>query len=169
MISHTAEYALRAMVCLASNGDDYVSAKELARRAGTPRNYLEKILPSLSAASLIETRRGFGGGHRLARGAGEITLHDVLTAVAKVAKLSATQRRRARSDQLGALNRVIDAAEHAATDVYRSHTLERVVRNGAAGAPIVEPRPTRVGARTGAHPGARPRGKGSGGGRASRA
>lgn len=53
---------------------------EIAAAQGMPVRFLENILLSLRHTGLVESRRGAGGGFRLARAADEITLADVVRA-----------------------------------------------------------------------------------------
>lgn len=78
-----AEYALRALVDLASHGTpgSFVSTASVARRTGAPAKFLESILGELRRAGLVESRRGTEGGHRLARAAATITAGQVWRAV----------------------------------------------------------------------------------------
>src|SRR3990172_10363444 len=53
VLTHTATYAIRAMVCLAeARGETRVTAAQVARRPGLPRNYLAKILRVLAHVGL---------------------------------------------------------------------------------------------------------------------
>lgn len=81
MFSQTAEYALRAMTCLAITPDQMVPTTVLAKQTGIPVNYLAKVLQSLAGAMLITGRRGVGGGYRLAKKPAEIRLIDVLSVI----------------------------------------------------------------------------------------
>ncbi|MCB9846131.1 MAG: Rrf2 family transcriptional regulator [Phycisphaeraceae bacterium] len=80
-LTQTAEYALRAAVCLAHSHDALVPTAELALRAGVPQNYLAKVLQTMAGAEIITGRRGVGGGYRLAREPASITLIEVVRAV----------------------------------------------------------------------------------------
>jgi Rrf2 family iron-sulfur cluster assembly transcriptional regulator len=79
MLSVTAQYALRALLQLATAAPgEFLLGRELARRAEVPRNYLSKILLVLNSAGLIEASRGTGGGYRLRRRPEEIPLAEVV-------------------------------------------------------------------------------------------
>ncbi|RPI10073.1 MAG: Rrf2 family transcriptional regulator [Zetaproteobacteria bacterium] len=90
MISKTGIHALRALAALArvSNGD-YAGAADIAKTTGAPRNYLGKLLKTLSHAGLVESQKGKGGGFRLARDPGDMTLLDVMEPVAHVSRWNA--------------------------------------------------------------------------------
>ncbi|MGG5258533.1 RrF2 family transcriptional regulator [Phycicoccus avicenniae] len=79
-ISARADYAVRALLVLAEDAGDGAAhpADELARRAGVPGKFLEAILGELRRAGYVTSRRGSGGGYRLARDPEEITLGEVL-------------------------------------------------------------------------------------------
>ena len=79
--SQTAEYALRAMACLAARGEDALRASDLTEATHVPVHYLSKVLRRLVAAGLLISQKGHGGGFVLARRADQITFADVLDAV----------------------------------------------------------------------------------------
>ena len=79
-ISARADYAVRAMVALAADGET-VKAESLADEQGLPRKFLEAILADLRRSGLVASQRGPDGGHRLARAADEISVADIMRAV----------------------------------------------------------------------------------------
>ncbi len=81
MLSQTAEYAMRAVVCLANEPDHSLTTRELARHTRVPVNYLSKVLQGLSKKGLVQSQRGLHGGFVLSRPAGEMTLLEVVDAV----------------------------------------------------------------------------------------
>lgn len=79
MISLTTIHAIRALAHLAeADGDEYVGARSLAADIDAPPNYLSKLLKSLSYTGIVTSRKGKGGGFRLARPADQIRLLDVV-------------------------------------------------------------------------------------------
>ena len=82
-VSAKTDYALRAVVELASSGDGTtpVKGERLASSQGIPLRFLENILLQLRHAGLIDSRRGAEGGYRLARPAEDIALADVIRAI----------------------------------------------------------------------------------------
>ncbi|AXL93201.1 transcriptional regulator [Streptomyces sp. CB09001] len=81
-ISARADYAVRAVLELAVRQDGCpVKAEDVAAVQDIPHKFLEGILGDLRRGGVVESRRGGGGGYRLARGASEITVADVIRAV----------------------------------------------------------------------------------------
>jgi len=66
--------ALYAMLELARAGGDARSASEVAECFHASKHHLVKVLQQLVRAGLVTSVRGAGGGHRLARDPGAITL-----------------------------------------------------------------------------------------------
>lgn len=78
----TAEYALRAMAQIAALGvDGALRAKDLSELAHVPTPYLSKILRRLTAAGLLESEKGHGGGFRLTRPPSKISFADIFAAL----------------------------------------------------------------------------------------
>jgi Rrf2 family protein len=81
-VSAKADYALRALIELASGeGSTAISAEELGRRQEIPHGFLQAILADLRRAGVVISQRGQAGGWRLARGASEVSVADVIRAV----------------------------------------------------------------------------------------
>lgn len=81
-ISAKTDYAVRAMVQLAAIADGGpVTAEQIATAQGIPLKFLLGILNELKRAHLVRSQRGAEGGYQLSRGAGEISLADVIRAV----------------------------------------------------------------------------------------
>jgi Rrf2 family protein len=79
-VSSKADYAVRAALELAAAGEP-LNAELISERQGIPRPFLKKILNELQRGHIIVSSRGRDGGHRLARGADEISIADILRAV----------------------------------------------------------------------------------------
>ena len=79
MISTRGRYALRVLIDLAEHScGGYVPMKDVAARQELSLKYLERILPTLSKAKLIEGLHGKGGGYRLTRDPSRYTVGEVL-------------------------------------------------------------------------------------------
>jgi Rrf2 family protein len=73
-------YALRALIYLALVGEQ-TTADRVSAEAHIPRRLLARIPAKLSHAGLVQSEQGRGGGSRLARPAGKITLREVVEAI----------------------------------------------------------------------------------------
>ncbi|MCA9250818.1 MAG: Rrf2 family transcriptional regulator [Phycisphaerales bacterium] len=89
MISKTAEYALRAVTCLANDTQSSASADVLAEKTKVPRRYLTRVLQDLSTSGMLASRSGPGGGYILIKPIEEITILDVINAVSPLERISA--------------------------------------------------------------------------------
>ncbi|MCC7131636.1 MAG: Rrf2 family transcriptional regulator [Gemmatimonadales bacterium] len=66
LLSRTAEYAVQALIYLATRPDDGLTgAREVASYLGTPAPYLSNILKKLVQHRLLVSTRGRGGGFRV--------------------------------------------------------------------------------------------------------
>lgn len=81
MISQTAEYALRAVVYLASRPNQAQTTQQIAEATKVPAGYLSKVMQGLSRAGLVHSQRGLHGGFTLAAAADKLTVLDVVQAV----------------------------------------------------------------------------------------
>ena len=77
-ISRRTDYATRALLALALDGDGSMKLEELAQRTGAPQSVLEQVMPVMRSAGLIRSERGPSGGYRLNKPPDEITLERVV-------------------------------------------------------------------------------------------
>jgi FeS assembly SUF system regulator len=82
-LSSLADYAVVMMSAAARHcgGVARLNATLLAEETGVPLPTVQKLVSRLSAAGLIESTRGTGGGFRLSRPAAAISLADIVEAV----------------------------------------------------------------------------------------
>ncbi len=79
MVSTRGRYALRVMIDLAEHNEGgYISMKSVAERQEISLKYMEKILPLLVSAKLIEGVHGKGGGYRLTRAPKDYPIGEIL-------------------------------------------------------------------------------------------
>lgn len=78
---HT-DYAARIVLHLAERDiETRATAREVADLRGIPPAFVRRIVSRLSAAGILATTRGSGGGITLSRPAHEISLHDIVLAM----------------------------------------------------------------------------------------
>jgi FeS assembly SUF system regulator len=81
-LTSLADYAVVVMAAAARHtAGARLSAGLLAEETGVPVPTAQKVMGRLAAAGLLESARGSGGGFRLARPAGGISLADIIEAV----------------------------------------------------------------------------------------
>lgn len=81
-ITRQADYAVRAVLCLAKHGpSERVTTAQIGREQHIPQTFLAKIMARLSVAGIVHSTRGSHGGMSLARPADEISLLDIVEAI----------------------------------------------------------------------------------------
>lgn len=82
LISTKGRYALRLMVCVASQVDEgKTSLREVSESEDISLKYLEQLARPLVQSELLTSVRGKGGGYKLGRAPKDITAGDVLSVV----------------------------------------------------------------------------------------
>src|SRR5271156_2520913 len=75
-------FAIEAVLDIAYNaGTLPVQSREITRRQGIPRRYLEQVLQQLVRAGILSGMRGPRGGYRLARERRKITVGEITRVV----------------------------------------------------------------------------------------
>jgi len=138
MFSQTVEYALRAVVYLASQEGAPRTTQEIAQATQVPTGYLSKVMQGLGRKHLVQSQRGLHGGFILTRSSHELTVLDVIEAVDPI--------RRIRSCPLGIqghinlcpLHRRLDNAMKLVEDALRKSTIAELLAEPerARGIPI---------------------------------
>jgi FeS assembly SUF system regulator len=81
-LSSLADYAVVMMSAAARHcGQAQMNAAQLAEETGLPLPTVQKLVSKLSAAGLLRSTRGAGGGFKLARPAVAVSLADVIEAI----------------------------------------------------------------------------------------
>ena len=82
LIPMKVDYGVRMLVHLALQGnDDYTTTRAIAREQHIPEPFLLRVSAELAKSGFIESRRGPGGGVRLAVDPGDITVGAVSESV----------------------------------------------------------------------------------------
>jgi Rrf2 family iron-sulfur cluster assembly transcriptional regulator len=81
-ISTKGRFAVNAMIDLAlRESAGPVALATIGERQGISLSYLEQLFGGLRTAGLVQSSRGPGGGYRLGRPAGDISVADIVLAV----------------------------------------------------------------------------------------
>ena len=128
MLSQTVEYALRAMVHLASlPPDNAVTSEVIADRTKVPKGYLSKILRDLVVAEMVVSQRGPSGGFTLARPSSKISILDVVNAVDPIDRIKKCPLGNPAHVQLCPLHRRLDDAMAMVEREFARTTLAEVL------------------------------------------
>jgi Rrf2 family protein len=88
MFSQTSEYALRAVVYLASQEGEPRTVQQIAEVTRVPAGYLSKVMQSLSRAGVVQSQRGLHGGFTLAVAPRDLTVFAVIQAVDPIRRIT---------------------------------------------------------------------------------
>jgi Rrf2 family protein len=80
-LTKRADYAIRAVVALASVPDGRQSVRRIAAEQAIPVRFLPQVMADLVAAGIAEGLVGRAGGYRLARPAATVTILEVIEAI----------------------------------------------------------------------------------------
>lgn len=140
MLSQTAEYALRAAVCLGrrSGTDASESADALAAQTKVPRRYLHKVLQDLVKADLVRSQPGPGGGYRLARDPETITILELVNAVAPLQRIHRCPLGLKSHTSLCPLHRELDQVYAATEAALARVTIGEILRSSSPITPLCE-------------------------------
>lgn len=138
MLSKTAEYALRAVVCLARDPEHSESADRLAELTKVPRRYLNKVLQDLARTHLVVSRSGPGGGYSIARSVDEITILDVINAVSPLERIRHCPLGLPSHTSLCPLHRELDKAYAATEEAFGKVTIGKVLRSTSTVIPLCD-------------------------------
>lgn len=136
MLSKTAEYALRATFWLAKSADEAISAEVLAEVTKVPRRYLHKVLQDLVRAGLVRSQPGPGGGYSLIRLPDEVTILDVVNAVAPLERITHCPLGLTSHTRLCPLHKELDRVYESAEEGLRRVTLGQVLRSSSTIIPL---------------------------------
>ena len=139
MISQTAEYALRAVVCLAAREERSLKTQDLAAATKVPAGYLSKVLQALGRADLVRSQRGLYGGFRLSKPADEITVMEVVNAVDPLKRIRRCPLGiEAHGTTLCPLHRKLDDAIALVEEAYASCTIGELLATPTGSTPLCD-------------------------------
>lgn len=139
MFSQTVEYALRAVVFLASQAPASRTTGQISVATQVPAPYLAKVLQGLVKAGVLRTQRGVGGGVSLARPAEELTILEVVNAVDPLKRIHTCPLGLASHGvRLCPLHKRMDRALASVEDAFRSTTLAEVLAEPTQSVPLCD-------------------------------
>jgi Rrf2 family protein len=132
MFSQTVEYALRAMMYLASLDGTPVASERIAAHTRVPSGYLSKVMRDLVLARLVESFRGPGGGFVLAAKPDVISILDVVRAVDPIRRIDRCPLGNPDHKELCPLHRRLDRALADIERSFRGTTLAEMLHGAGA-------------------------------------
>lgn len=139
-LSTRSRYGTRLMVDIALHDQDgAVRIADVARRQGISVKYLEKLVQPLKRSNFIESRRGPGGGHMLARPVEDISVGAVVRVLegdTALTKCAATGRRACKNAATCLTRRVWAEASQAMFDKLDSISLADLVEMALEGGDV---------------------------------
>lgn len=138
MLTKTAEYALRAVVLLGRERDRPLSADYLAAITRVPRRYVHKVLQDLAHAGYVRSQPGRGGGYSLAVAPRQITMLDVVNAVAPVERIRKCPLGIPSHTSLCPLHEELDRAYAATEEAFAEVTVEHLLRSTSQFVPFCD-------------------------------
>lgn len=137
MFSTTAEYALRALTCLAQHHPHPLTTALLAEQTQSPPGYLSKVLQQLGRAGLLAASRGKHGGWEMARQPNDITIFEILAVVDPIRRIQhCPLRLPMHQHQLCPLHRKMDDALAQIEQTFRATTLGDLLNSPGAPVPL---------------------------------
>lgn len=139
MFSQTVEYALRAVVHLASNAPQPQTTEAIARATRVPQAYLSKVLQNLVQAGVVKSQRGLGGGMSLVKTPAELTILEVVNAVDPIQRIKTCPLELATHGvRLCPLHRRVDNALAMVEDAFRGTTLQEIIDEPTESIPLCD-------------------------------
>lgn len=128
MFSQTVEYAMRAMLALASGDGKPMTTKQIAQVMRVPQSYLSKVLQSLVRGGLVYSTRGLKGGFVLVRPPEKISLLEIQNSVSPMQRItSCPLDLEGHKSDLCPLHRRLDQAMAMVEKAFTSTTLAEIL------------------------------------------
>lgn len=139
MLSQTVDYALRAMVYLASEAPEPRTNEQIAKVTHVPAAYLSKLLQNMAKAGLVRSQRGLHGGFSLTRGPDEVTILEVVNAVDALQRIrECPLGLKSHGVRLCPLHRRLDDALAAVEQAFGDTTLAELLSEPSESVPLCE-------------------------------
>ena len=137
MLSQSVEYALRAVVHLASVAPEARTTEQISTVTLVPRAYLSKVLQALARGGVVQSQRGLGGGMSLVKKPDELTILEVVNAVEPIQRIrTCPLGLAAHGTHLCPLHRRVDNALALMEQAFEQTTLAEVLAEPTRSIPL---------------------------------
>ena len=137
MLSSTTEYALRAVIWLASQRGQNLRTEAIAQATQVPASYLAKVLQTLSRAGIVQSQSGPRGGFQISFEPDRLTVLDVVNAIEPIERISECPLRLSEHrHELCTLHARLDAARAAVEQALGSCTIASLLEVPREQAPL---------------------------------
>ena len=137
MFSQTVEYALRAVVYLASEAPDARTTEQIADTTKVPQAYLSKVLQSLARGGIVRSQRGLHGGFSLVIGPDKLTIHQVVQVVDPILRIrNCPLELESHGTALCPLHRRMDRALASVERAFKESTLAEILAEPTSSIPL---------------------------------
>jgi Rrf2 family protein len=141
VFSQTVEYALRAVVHLASQAPGGQTTEQIAAATLVPKAYLSKVLQELRRGGIVASQRGVGGGITLVREPKDLTILEVVNAVEPIVRIKTCPLGLSTHGvRLCPLHRRVDNALAMVEQAFQSTTLAEVLADPSPSVPLCDVR-----------------------------
>jgi Rrf2 family protein len=139
MLSQTVEYALRAVVYLASQAPEGRTTDQIAEATLVPKAYLAKVLQALRRGGIVASQRGVGGGITLTKTPDQLTILEVVNAVEPIQRIrSCPLGLTTHGVHLCPLHRRVDNALALVEKAFQGTTLAEVLADPSRSVPLCD-------------------------------
>lgn len=139
MFSQTVEYALRAVVHLASNAPAPRTTEQIAKITKVPQAYLSKVIQNLVQAGVLRSQRGLGGGIALVKEPKDLTILEVVNAVDPIRRIKTCPLElAAHGVKLCPLHKRVDQALEAVETAFAKTTLQEIIDEPTESIPLCD-------------------------------
>lgn len=130
LLTKNSDYAIRALVVLAKNKDNFLSARAISAEQNIPYQFLRRIFQELIKNKLIVSREGGSGGLKINKSPGSINIIDIITIFQGNLQLTECMFREqlCNHKEKCILRREIKRVEHIIHREFQGITLERLLK-----------------------------------------
>ena len=126
-ITKDMDYAIRAVMAIASSKKKSLNVKEILAQTNIPRPFLRKIMQTLSHKGIVNTIKGRNGGFSLVNE--DVSFHDIITAFA--AKITLNDHifrgKKCQMFQTCNVRKEMDDVERELNDRFKNISIKKIV------------------------------------------